>query len=200
MIRTYRRPAESTDIQAATEGKGSLSRNLLTLILPAGVVLFAVPYLVFDSFLSGAIISTLFVGGSTWSNVRFFSKTGARARSTAGAIVEVIEVDATRVFEIEHQGSHGPAYCFFSSDGDALLLIGQWQMGVKRFPSLSFRVMRWVDDGSPIRIEVTGRKVKPELSTVSLQGHYSNGDIEILKAQPDTLQQDLDRAFGRGAA
>jgi hypothetical protein len=121
---------------------------------------------------------------------------GVRAKpGTDRSTVEVMEVEATRVLDVEHLGSHGPAYCFFTADGRALLLVGQWLM---RIP-VSFRLFRWVEDGQPIRIEATGRKAAPEHSTVGLQSHYSNGDIEIFRAQPQTLQQDLENAFGKGA-
>ena len=79
------------------------------------------------------------------------------------------------------------------------MLIGQWLMRLPEFPSLSFRLFRWVDDGRPVRIEVTGTKIRLEHSTVGLQSHYSNGDIEVFRAQPHTLQQDLETAFGKGA-
>jgi hypothetical protein len=79
-----------------------------------------------------------------------------------------------------------------------LLLVGQWSIQTPRFPSLSFRLFRWVEDGTPIRIEVIGSKTAPEPSTLALQSHYSNGDIEVFRAQPQTLQQDLENAFGTG--
>jgi len=60
-------------------------------------------------------------------------------------------------------------------------------------------LFRWADDGKPIRIEATGRTIEPEQSTVALQGRYRNGDIEVFRAQPQTLQQDLENAFGRDA-
>lgn len=147
------------------------------------------------------VVASMFLLGSIWSNTRFFKAVGEREQSGSNPpTVEVIEVEATRVLDIEHLGSHGPAYCFFVVDGRALLLIGQWLMRFPEFPSLSFRLFRWVADGRPIRIEVTGKTTEPEHSTVGLQSHYSNGDIEVFRAQPSTLQHDLENAFGKGAA
>lgn len=201
MIRTYRRSADPRDIDAMKQGKGSLVRNILTVTLPIGAVLFVGMYLVARSYRLGFAVAGVFVLASVWSNTQFFKTVGKRERSGSDqSTVEVTEVEAIRVFDIEHLGSHGPAYCFFTDEGRALLLVGQWLMRIPKFPSLSFRLSRWADDGSPIRIEVTGRKVKPEHSTVGLQGHYSNGDIEVFRAQPQTLQQDLENAFGRGTA
>jgi hypothetical protein len=201
MIRSYQRPANVDDLKAMKEGKGSFVRNILTITLPIGALLFVGIYWLFNSSWLALVLGGLFVAGSTWSNTKFFRTVGARETSGTGRpTVEVIEVDAVRVLDIEHLGSHGPAYCFFTDDNRALLLIGQWLLRAPKFPSLSFRLFRWIDDGMPIRIESTGRKAKPEHSTISLQSHYSNGDIEVFPAQPETLQQDLEKAFGKGAS
>lgn len=200
MIRSYRRAADAEDLKAMTQGKGSPVRNVLTVTLPIGALLFLGMYWLARSVWPALVVASAFVLGSVWSNARFFRTVGARARpGTDRSTVEVLEVEATRVLDIEHLGSHGPAYCFFTADGRALLLVGQWLMRTPRFPALSFRLFRWVEDGTPIRIEVTGSKTAPEHATVALQSHYSNGDIEIFPAQPQTLQQDLENAFGKGA-
>lgn len=200
MIHRYRRAAEPDDLKALTEGRGSPVQNILTITLPIGVLLWLGIYWSARSVGLALVVAGAFVLGSVWSNARFFRMVGARARpGTDRSTVEVMEVEALRVLDIEHLGSHGPAYCFFTADGRALLLVGQWLMGVPRFPSLSFRLFRWAEDGKPIRLEVTGRQSAPEHSTVALQSHYSNGDIEVFRAQPQTLQQDLEKAFGKGA-
>jgi hypothetical protein len=201
MIRTYRRPANAEDVKAMTEGRGSLVRNILTVTLPIGAILLVGMYWVTRSYWLAIVVASMFLLGSIWSNTRFFKTVGEREQSGSNPpTVEVIEVEATRVLDIEHLGSHGPAYCFFVVDGRALLLIGQWLMRFPGFPSLSFRLFRWVADGRPIRIEATGKTIEPEHSTVGLQSHYSNGDIEVFRAQPSTLQHDLENAFGKGAA
>jgi hypothetical protein len=200
MIRSYRRAADAEDLEAMTEGKGSPVRNILTVTFPIGVLLWLGTYWLVRSVWPALVVAGAFVLGSVWSNARFFRTVGARAKpGTDRSTVEVMEVEATRVLDIEHLGSHGPAYCFFTVDGRAMLLVGQWLMQARGFPSLSYRLFRWVEDGTPIRIEVTGSKTAPEHSTVALQSHYSNGDIEVFRAQPQTLQQDLEHAFGKGA-
>jgi hypothetical protein len=172
----------------------------LLVSLPIGFVLFLGLYWLTRSHAVGLVVAGAVALASIWSNVRFFRTVGERGRpGSEQSTVEVMEVEAARVLDIEHLGSHGPAYCFFTVDGSALLLVGQWLMEVPRFPSLSFRLFRWSDDGKPIRIDATGGTVEPEQSTVALQGHYTNGDIEVFRAQPQTLQQDLENAFGRGA-
>jgi hypothetical protein len=200
MIRSYRRAADAEDLKAMTQGKGSPVRNILTVTFPIGVLLWLGTYWLARSAWPALVVAGAFVLGSVWSNARFFKTVGARAKpGTDRSTIEVMEVEATRVLDIEHLGSHGPAYCFFTVDGRAMLLVGQWLMQARRFPSLSFRLFRWVEDGTPIRIEVTGSRTAPEHSTVALQSHYSNGDIEVFRAQPQTLQQDLENAFGKGA-
>jgi hypothetical protein len=198
VIRVYRRPVEEADLGALTKGRGSFARNVLMFTAPGTVVLLAAVYLISRSWLAATAIAGLFLVGSVTSNARFFRK--VRDRRASGAdrtMVEVMEVEATRVIDIEPQGSHGPAYCFFAGDGQAVLLVGQWLLERRKFPTLAFRLSRWVEDGQPIRIEAIGKKVKPEPSTVSLRGGYSNRDVEVFTARPDTLQQDLDAAFGR---
>jgi hypothetical protein len=200
MIRSYRRAADEADLKAMTQGRGSLVRNVLMVSLPIGFVLFLGMYWLTRSYVVALVVAGAVALGSIWSNVRFFRTVGKRGRpGSEQSTVEIMEVEATRVLDIEHLGSHGPAYCFFTADGTALLLVGQWLMESPRFPSLSFRLFRWADDGKPIRIEATGETVDPEQSTVALQGDYKNGDIEVFRAQPQTLQQDLENAFGRGA-
>jgi len=200
MIRSYRRAADEADLKAMTHGKGSLVRNVMMVSLPMGFVLLLGMYWLTRSYVAALVVAGAVALGSIWSNVRFFRTAGERGRpDSAQSAVEVMEVEATRVLDIEHLGSHGPAYCFFTADGAALLLVGQWLMEFPQFPSLSFRLLRWADNGKPIRIEATGGAVEPEQSTVALQGHYKTGDIEVFRAQPQTLQQDLETAFGRGA-
>jgi hypothetical protein len=199
MIRSYRRAADAEDLKAMTQGKGSPVRNILTVTLPIGVLLWLGMYWLARSVWPALVVAGAFALGSVWSNARFFRTVGARAKpGTDHSTVEMMEVEATRVLDIEHLGSHGPAYCFFTVDGRALLLVGQWSIQTPRFPSLSFRLFRWVEDGTPIRIEVIGSKTAPEPSTVALQSQYSNGDIEVFRAQPQTLQQDLENPFGKG--
>ena len=200
MIRSYRRAADEADLKAMTHGKGSLVRNVMMVSLPMGFVLLLGMYWLTRSYVAALVVAGAVALGSIWSNVRFFRTVGERGTpGSEQSTVEVMEVESTRVLDIEHLGSHGPAYCFFTADGTALLLVGQWLLEFPRFPSLSFRLFRWADDGKPIRIEATGESIEPEQSTVALQGHYTNGDIEVFRAQPQTLQQDLESAFGRGA-
>lgn len=196
MIRQYYRTAGDRDLQDMQRGKGELRRNILFVTMPVTAVVFVLVYLLSRSTFEASLLSGVFFAASLYSNVRFFRDSRRRARMKRDPrAVEVIEVDALRVFEIEHLGSHGPAYCFFVENEQALLLIGQWLLEVREFPASAFRLHRWSDTGQPIRIEVTGKQLEPEHSTVTLRSTYRNGDIEVFRAKPETLQNDLDSAF-----
>jgi len=201
MIRTFQTSVDDRDLRAMTRGKGSLGRNLLLVCFPAALFLFALVYVIWRSLTAASVVGVLALVASAWSNASFF--TDGRRRQGAGAdgqAVEVTEVHASRVFDIEPLGSHGPAWVFFAGDGKALLLVGQWLLRFRSFPSTSFRLYQWADTKRPIRLKPTGRRVKPERSAVLLRPSYRLTDVEVFQATPETLQHDLDRAFDKKAA
>jgi hypothetical protein len=201
VIRTFQTSVDDRDLRAMMRGKGSPSRNLLLVSLPAALLLFAVVYVVCRSWLAASVVGVLLLTASAWSNGRFFSNVRRRQQSRADAgAVQVTEVEASRVLDIEPLGSHGPALAFFAADGRALLLAGQWLLGCRSFPSSSFRLYQWADTKKPIRIEPTGRRVKPEHSIAQLRPSYRLTDVEAFEATPETLQHDLDRAFDKRTA
>jgi hypothetical protein len=163
-------------------------------------VLFAGAYLLFRSLIAAALAGGLFFAASLVSNLRFFENYRRRQIAVDDKAVVILDVEATRVLEIEHLGSHGPAHCFFVGDSTALLLVGQWQLENDSFPALAFRLHRWRDTGAIIRIETAGPHVEPEHSTVRLKPEYQTGDIEQFSASPETLQDNLDRAFHKQTA
>src|SRR5688500_8962621 len=201
MIRTFYRAADELDLKAMTRSSGSLMGNLFMVSLPISALLFAGAYLLSRSMLAASLISGGFLVASVVSNMRFFKEVRRRQRLLEDAqAVEVIEVEASRVLDIEPLGDHGPALCFFSAEGKAIFVIGQWLLEQSSFPSTAFRLRRWSDTKKPIRIESTGAEIIPEQSTVQLHANYKIGDVELLDASPETLQQDFDRAFGHRAA
>ena len=196
MIHTSHRAAVPDDLQAMTESRGSLSRNLLFVSLPLSAVLFAAAYFITRSILIAGIMSAVLFLASAVSNLRFFKEISRRQRLCEDDhAVEVIEIHAFRVFDIEPLGSHGPALCFFSDEGKALLLTGQWLLEQRSFPSKEFRLSLWSDSKMPIRIDSTAAEITPEQSTVQLRADFRIGDVELFNAEPGTLQQHLDRAF-----
>jgi hypothetical protein len=201
MLRTFQTSVDERDLRAMTRGKGSVGRNLLLVSLPAALFLCGVVYAVWRSSVAACIVAVFAFAASAWSNARFFSSVRRRQQSRAGAgAVQVTEVEASRVLDLEPLGSHGPALVFFASDGKALLLVGQWLLRYRSFPCASFRLYQWADTKKPIRIEPTGRRVKAEHSTAQLRPSYRLTDVELLEATPETLQHDLDRAFDKTGA
>jgi hypothetical protein len=202
VIRTFHTSADDRDFKAMTRGKGSLGRNLFLVCIPGALFLFALVYVISRRSLTAAsVVGVLAFVASAWSNISFFTDVRRRKKAQADSqSVEVTEVQASRVVDIEPLGSHGPAWVFFAADGKALLLVGQWLLRCRSFPSTSFRLYQWAETKKPIRIEPTGRRVKPERSTVQLRSSYRLTDVEVFQATPETLQHDLDRAFDKRAA
>jgi hypothetical protein len=200
MIRIYHRAATELDLKGMARGRGSLVSNLFVATLPITAILFVFVYFLSRSMLASGAVAGAFFAASLYSNGRFFREVRRRNRlQTDPDAVEVLEVDASQVLDIEHLGSHGPAYCFFVDEGKALLLVGQWMLDQPSFPSQSFRLHRWVNTGEPIRIELARKPLTPEQVPMQLRTGYCNRDVEIFQATPRTLQQDMDRAFGRAS-
>lgn len=201
MIRTSYRAADELDLKAMGRSRGSIISNLFTVSLPLCALLFAGVYVLSRSIVAAGLISGGFLVASAVSNIRFFKEIKMRQRLLENAqAVEVIEVEVSRVLDIEPLGDNGPALCFFTAGDKALLLVGQWLMEQNSFPSTAFRLGRWSDTKKPIRIESTGAEIIPEHSTVQLHADYKIGDVELFDASPETLQQDFERAFGHRAA
>ena len=197
MIRTSLVDADERDFQAMAPSGSSPARNILTTTLPISVVAFVVIYGVSRSVWIAGVIAAVLMVGSIVSNVRFFRRVAdRRIQQQSGTLaVEVIDVKASRVFDIEPLGSHGPALVFFAEDGKALLLIGQWLLEQPSFPSKAFRLRRWVDTGQPIRIEARGPAIEVDQSPIQVPDAARVRDVWLIDAAPDTLEQDLQRAF-----
>ena len=99
--------------------------------------------------------------------------------------VEVIEVDASRVLDIEPLVIMA-RHCASSvvGEGKALLLIGQWLLEQRSFPSRAFRLHRWAHTRRLIPIESIGAEIIPEHSTVQLPSDSKIGDVELFGRTP----------------
>ena len=83
-------------MKAMKQGRGSPIRNIVTVTLPVGAILFAGVYWLGRSHWLALAVAGVFVVASIWSNARFFS--AARQRRKSGfdqPTVEVMEVEAT---------------------------------------------------------------------------------------------------------
>ena len=173
-------------------------RNVATRSFPVAAVVFGAVYMIWRSSLAAGVVAVSLFAASLLSNVRFFRKVKQRqSLKTDSAAVEVWEVSAQRVLDIEPLGDNAPAFCFFVGNGKALLLVGQWLLEHDLFPAQSFRLHRWRDNQESIRLEVTGPEIEPEHSTVRLRPSYRFGQLELIDATPETLQEDLDRALDK---
>lgn len=198
MITIYCRAADDHDLKALTKGRGSLIRNVATVSLPGAAVVFAGIYLIWHSVVAAAVVAVSLFAGSVVSNIRFFRKVRLwQSKKADNTAVEVWEVSAQRVLDIEPLGDNAPALCFFTGDREVLLLVGQWLLEHDSFPTKCFRVHRWRKTQKCIRIEVTAPQVEPEHSTVRLRPSYRFRQMELIEATPETLQEDLDRVLDR---
>lgn len=196
MLSTYRRPVDDLDLKSLTHEKGSFQRNVVTRTIPVTVIVFGVVYMLRRSILiAGAVAAALLVGSLT-SNFRFFRYVKRRkSQKQDAAAVEVLEVSASNVLEVEPLGDNAPAYCFFVGGRKALLLVGQWLLRYEPFPAGVFRLHRWADTKQPIRIDSVEQPMKAEASAIRLRRTHRFGKVEILDASPETLQEDLDRSL-----
>lgn len=196
MIRRVFQAFTEQDLAAETSGRGALWSNLLTITLPISGVVLAALYAISRSWWIAAIPAVLFLGFSLISNLLYHARVG-RLRALVGRpdSVEEIKVEAVAVQDVEHLGSNGPAYCFFSDDGQALLLVGQWLLEAKSFPSLRFRVLRMAGTGEPIRVESGGEEITPRTFTTVLRTTHKVEPITLLRAGTENLQAVLDAEF-----
>ena len=198
-MNAYHRAANDLDIKALAHERGSLGRNIATVSLPGVVIAFGTVYAMWRSAVTASIIAACLFLASLLSNIRFFRNVKRRESFKKDAnAVEVFEVSASNVLDLEPIGDDCPALCFFVGEGKALLLVGQWLLKYDTFPAESFRLHRWADSKKPIRIEVTGRPLDAKQSEVRLRPSHRFGKIEVFDATPETLQDDLDRVLVRG--
>lgn len=198
MLRTYHRPADELDLEAFRDGKGALQRNLVTVVIPVTVIVFAGAYLLLRSVLIASVVAAVLFLASAASNLRFFRAGQRRNKLKENAnAVEVLEVSASSALDLEPIGDHAPAYCFFIGEGKALLLIGQWLLPYHPFPAKKFCLHRWADTREPIRIDGIEQPIEAEPSQVRLRRTHRFGKIELIRADRQTLQEDLDRTLLR---
>ena len=198
MMTTRRRAANDLDLRSLTRGRGSLARNLATVSLPAAAIVFGFVYWRWRSLRAAAVTASVLFLLSLLSNVLFFRKVRRRENLKRDEnAVETLDVSTSSVLDLEPVGDNAPAFCVFVGDGKALLLAGQWLRDYRAFPCEAFLLHRWADSQEPIRLEVTGKRLQAQSSTVQLRPSHRFRKIEIFEATPETLQEDLDKAFAR---
>ncbi|HSV13227.1 MAG TPA: hypothetical protein VLI90_03145 [Tepidisphaeraceae bacterium] len=171
------------------------------------------------SLLVAALVASGLFSLSAVSIVRYHRKLGVIGKRLSEAEpVEVLEVRASRVVDVQAPGSTGPALCFELADGQVLLLYGQWLLEYSlyrapppaddgndahfngldephAFPSDHFSIHRWRGDVRPFWIEVHGRYLDPVNAPVQLGRSRRIREVELFPGSFGSLQADIDRAF-----
>jgi hypothetical protein len=230
----YRKATEK-DVASRDAGPSSMGSRLLGSFLILGCGVFGVIFLItramraFDdhllaSFVVAALPALLLFSLSAYSIVGYHQDLNRlRRRLSEPDPVEVLEIRATRVMDIQAPGSTGPALCFELTDGQVLLLYGQWLLehslyraprpvddgnqehfnaldDPHAFPSDHFLVHRWRGEARPFWIEVHGRYLPPQESSVQIRPTAKVRELELFAGSLDSLQASIDRAFEQRAS
>lgn len=194
MISRTVRAADPKDLKALKSGRGSFWRNILVVTLPIAILLGLALFAFARSYWVSISLPLVLLGASIHSNVGFFRMV-RRIESSPESAVECIEVEAAHIIDLEPQGSNGPVIALLTESGECLLLVGQWLLEQKKFPSRKMRIYRWSSDGEPIRTESLGPKVRPVQSNAGLKKTHRVGTVHIFPAKLETLEHDLDVAL-----
>lgn len=140
------------------------------------------------------------------------------AREADADRIEVIQVEARRVYDIDVPKSMAPALCFELTEHQLLLLSGPWLMehrlyrapeGAQKansarfngmddpygFPSTRFSIHRWKGESQPFWIEVQGWYLLPQMGVAQLREGAKVKPVEIFPASGKDLQAAIDEAF-----
>jgi nucleoid DNA-binding protein len=197
MIQIEHRAPSEADISFMLRDTAKSLKGAVAFGLVVSGAVAALIYAVSKSVTAAVVVGCVIFIPSLISNLGFFKEVNRRkSMMTDPKAIEVIHVNASRIIQVQPIGS-GEAHVFLSDSGEAVLLNGQWQLEYKPFPVADFKVHRWADTKEPIRIESSSKLVFPEESNVEIRRGYVMGDVELFRARPDTLQHDMDAAFGK---
>src|SRR5215831_6406713 len=173
------RAANDLDLKAMTQGHGALGRNLATISIPAGIGVGGIAYALSRSCSIAVAAGVGLFAISLYSNLTFFRKVRrCEFLKTDSKAVEVLEVSADRVLDVEPVGDNAPALCFFVGERKAMLLVGQWLLKYDSFPSKKFCLYLWSENKVPIRIDAIGPTVEAEHSDVQFRPAYRMRQFE----------------------
>lgn len=216
MLAPRYRKAAKEDVLDPSRGPSTLVSSFLTSFLFLGCGVFALVYFVTRSPIAAGVVSGVLLALSVNSILAHHRDVKRRERRLAEPEpIEVIDVQASRVFEIEAPGSTGPALCFELEEGQVLLLYGQWLLehtlyraprpvddgNQERFnlandpfgfPSDRFALHRWRGEARPFWIEVRGKYLAPESSPVQLPRRAKIREVEVLAGALGSLQRDIE--------
>jgi hypothetical protein len=113
MLTTNCRAANDLDFKAVTQGRGSLGRNL-AVALTAGMVVGGIAYAFSRSWWIAVTAGVGLFAISVYSNLMFFRRVRRyEFPRTDSKAVEILEVSADRILDVEPVGDNAPAFCFF---------------------------------------------------------------------------------------
>jgi len=223
MLAPRYRKAAKQDVWDPTRGPSALFSRLLTSFVVLGCGVFVLVFALTKSFGAAGIVSGILLAASAYSILRHHRDIKRRERRLAEPEpIEVIEVRAARVLDVEAPGSTGPALCFELPNDQVLLLYGQRLLdhalyraprpvgdgNQERFnlsedpfgfPSDHFALHRWRGETRPFWIEVLGSYLPPENSPVQLPAGAKIQEVEVFAGTIRSLQKDLETTFGQKA-
>lgn len=221
MIAPRYRKAAKNDVLDPSRGPSELGSRFLTSFLFLGCGGFALVYVFTKSFIAAGVVSGGLFALSAHSILGHHRDIKRReSRLGEAEAIEVVEIRASRVFEVEAPGSTGPALCFELPDGQVLLLYGQWLLehtlyraprpvddgNQERFnladdpygfPSDHFLLHRWRGEVKPFWIEICGKYLAPEDSAVQLPKRTKIRQVEVFAGTFSSLQRDINCTFER---
>ena len=224
MLAPRYRKAEKNDVLDPSRGPSALLSRFFTSFLVLGVGVFGLVYVLTRSFIAAGVVSGVLLVLSSHSilgHQRDLKRREGRLAETDA--IEVVEIRASRVLDVEAPGSTGPALCFELPDGQVLLLYGQWLFehtlyraqrpvgdgNQERFnllddplgfPSDHFILHRWRGEVRPFWIEVCGGYLAVENSSVQLPRCATIPQVKVFAGTLSSLQRDIDYAFERTSA
>jgi hypothetical protein len=224
MLAPRYRKAANEDLLDPSPGTSALLSRLFTSFLLLGCGVFALICVLTKSVIAAGVVSAALLALSVHSILAHQRDIKRHERRLAEpGPIEVIEVHASRVLDVEAPGSTGPALCFELPDNQVLLLYGQWLLehtlyraprpvgdGDQErfnlsddplgFPSDHFALHRWRGEVRPFWIEVRGKYLTPESSSVQLPKPAKIQEVEVFTGTFSSLQTEIEYAFGQKTA
>lgn len=218
MLSTHYRKAEEKDVRLSNSGPSALFSRFLVSFAFLGCGVFGFVYLLARSLLAAGFVSGILLAASAYSILSHHRRIKKLERRLGEPEpIEVVEVRASRVFDLE--ASTGPALCFELSNGQMLLLFGQWLFEHELyraprpigdgnqerfnladdpfgFPSEHFALHRWRGEVRPFWIQALGAYMAPEVLPVRLPTRAKIQDVEVFAGTFSSLQKDIEYAFG----
>jgi hypothetical protein len=140
-----------------------------------------------------------------------------KQEDTDTRLIEVMQVEATQVFDVDAPKGSGPALLFKLKDGQLLLLSGPWLLKPSSyrapergetnnarfnglgdpygFPSTRFAIHRWKGESVPFWIEVQGWYLLPQMESAQIPPSAKIQAVEVFPASGKDLQASFNSAF-----